>query len=109
MCSTKWETLENFLDDKSLEINAYQADFENLEMSIFFFTHKKDNCFSTLAIEAEKFISLYSGRKYAGRRTGEKECPKYCLDIDQLNRCDAFCECAFNREIIQMIKERHKK
>ncbi|WP_419660102.1 hypothetical protein Dvar_04470 [Desulfosarcina variabilis str. Montpellier] len=106
MCSTVWETREDFLSDDSLEINGYGADFRALEKSLFYFTHKKEGCFSTMAIKAEKFLSLYSGRKYSERRTGEEGCPGYCLDKKQLNRCDAFCECAFNREIIQIIKRR---
>jgi hypothetical protein len=63
MCSTVWETREDFLDDKSLEINGYGADFEILERSLFYFTHKKEGCFSTIAVKAEKFLSLYSGKK----------------------------------------------
>ena len=109
MCSTKWLTRDDFLDDQSLEINGYGADFEKLEWSLFYFTHKVEGCFSTMALEAKDFLSLYKGEKYTDRRTGEEECSKHCLDKEQLNRCEAFCECAFNREIIQIIKDRHKK
>jgi len=62
-----------------------------------------------MAIEAKNFLSLYAGRRYTERRTGKEECPGYCLEEKQLNRCDALCECAFNREIIQIIKNRHNK
>jgi len=107
MCSTEWETRDNFLDDLSLEINGYKADFEKLEWSLFYFTHMKEGCLSTMAIEARDFLSLYSGERYTQRRTGKAECPGYCLDQKQLDRCDALCECAFNREIIQIIRKRH--
>ena len=106
MCSTEWNTLDHFLDDKSLELNGYQVDFEKLEWSLFYFTHHKEGCFSTMVIEAKHFLNLYSGKKYTERRTGEDDCPGYCLDKEQLNRCDALCECAFNREVIQIIKKR---
>ncbi len=109
MCSTEWKTRDDFLDDKTLEINGYGVDFEKLEWSLFYFTHKKENCLSTMAIEAKEFLDLYSGKKYTEPQKGSESCPRYCLDDEQLDRCDALCECAFNREIINLIKERHKK
>ncbi len=109
MCSTEWKTRDEFLDDLSLIIDGYQADFEKLERGLFYFTHIKEGCLSTMALEAKDFLSLYSGEKYTERRTGKEECPGYCLDKEQLNRCDAICECAFNREVIQIIKERQGK
>lgn len=107
MCSTQWETLDDFLNDKSLEINGYQADFQKLEDSFFYFTHNVEGCGTTMTIYAEKFFSLYAGKRYPQRKTGEKDCPGFCLDDKQLERCEAFCECAFNREILRIIKERH--
>lgn len=109
MCATEWKTRDEFLGDKSLELNGYKADFEKLQWSLFYFTHKKEGCFSTMVIEAQDFLSLYSGTKYTERRTGEEDCPAFCLEQEQLERCEAFCECAFNREVIQIIKERQKE
>lgn len=108
MCLTEWVTRDEFLDDQTLEINGYGVDFEKLEWSLFYFTHTKEGCGSTIALEAKDFLDLYSGKKYTKRRTGQEDCPGYCLDKKQLNRCDAHCECAFNREIIELIKERHR-
>jgi len=109
MCSYKWKIRDEFLDDKSLELNGYQADFDKLEWSLFLFTHYKENCYSTMAIQAKDFLSLYSGKKYTEQRAGTDDCPGYCLDKNQLDRCDALCECAFNREVIQIIKTRLTK
>ena len=106
MCFTEWKNRDDFLDDSSLELNGYKADFEKLEWGLFYFTHNKEGCFSTMAVETKLFLDLYAGKKYTERRTGEEECPGYCLDEKQLSRCDAFCECAFNREVIQVIKQR---
>ncbi len=69
MCGKKWKTRDEFLNDPSLEINGYKADFEKLEWGLFYFTHKKENCFSTMALEAQDFLSLYDGKKYTERRT----------------------------------------
>ena len=109
MCSTEWNTRDDFIGDNLLEINGYKADFEKLEWSLFYFTHHKQDCFSTMAIEANEFLSLYSGKKYTERRTGKEECPGFCLDKEQLDRCDALCECAFNREVIQIMKDRQSR
>lgn len=104
MCSTKWETRDDFINDPLLFINGYQAHFERLGQSLFYFTHQKEGCFSTITIKAEEFLSLYSGKKYKERRTNKEDCPQYCFEKEQLDRCDTFCECAFNREIIEIIK-----
>lgn len=108
MCSTTWETRDDFLRDTSLFINGYDVDFEELDYSLFYFTHMVDGCHSTLGIQAREFLDLYSGEKFKGRRTGMDDCPGYCLQQDQLDRCDALCECAFNREIIQFINKLRK-
>ncbi|MCF8067547.1 MAG: hypothetical protein K9L30_03065 [Desulfobacterales bacterium] len=35
MCSKEWETRDQFLDDQSLKLNGYKADFEKLEWGLF--------------------------------------------------------------------------
>jgi len=108
-CSTEWRTRNEFIDDQLLKIIGYAADFRKLENSLFYFTHKKDGCSTTMGIQAMSFLDLYSGIKSSERKTGTEGCPGYCLEKEQLNRCAAFCECAFNREIIQVIKDRPNK
>jgi hypothetical protein len=105
-CFQTWLTRDAFLSDKSLSLNGYKADLEKLEYGLFFFTHLDPSCNSTMAIEVSDFIDLYRGARYTERRTGEQDCPGYCLDKNQLERCNVFCECAFVREIIQIIKKR---
>lgn len=109
MCYYKWDTQEEFITDSSLRIDGYMADFEVLDASLFYFTHMRPECGSTFTMEAQVFLNLYNGEKYVERRTGEEECPAYCQDKENLNRCDALCECAFNREIIQIIKKRQSE
>ncbi|MEW5774722.1 MAG: hypothetical protein AB1916_14490 [Thermodesulfobacteriota bacterium] len=104
MCSREWKDLDAFLSDPDLRIDGYEADFERLEWSLFYFTHLRPGCGSTFTVEAEHFFCLYDGAKYTERRVFKDDCPQLCLDTTQLDRCDAFCECAFNREVIQVIK-----
>lgn len=104
MCSMTWGTRNDFLNDRTLELNGYQADFEALEYGLFLFTHHVDGCFTTMAVQVKEFLSLYEGQRFEQRKTGTEECPGYCLQIHRLERCGAGCECAFVREIIQIIK-----
>lgn len=106
MCAFKWQSRDDFIEDPSLEINGYLADLEELKYSQFYFTHNVAGCGSTMVIEARDFFSLYSGPSYKERRTDQEDCPGYCRDKEQLDRCAAYCECAFNREIIQLIRAR---
>lgn len=103
-CADAWLTRDDFIQDRQLELNGYKPDFEKLEYGLFFFTHKKENCFSTMVIEVVDFRDLYSGEVCSDRETGGENCPGLCLDVKQLGRCDAACECAFVREIMQIIK-----
>lgn len=109
MCGTEWANIDAFLDDPSLEICGYMADFGKLERGLFFFNHLTEDCHTTLTIFTGQFIGLYNGTRFTERRTGKEDCPGYCLDKNQLDRCDAFCECAFSREVIQIIKARQGK
>jgi hypothetical protein len=47
MCSHKWHTREDFLDDGTLVLNGYEAYFKELERGLIFFTHEADKCGST--------------------------------------------------------------
>ncbi len=109
MCGKEWENRDVFLDDKALLLNGYSADFDRMEAGLFYFTHKIPGCFSTLALCAEEFLDLYKGQKYLDKKTNEKDCPKFCLERENLSRCPSFCEYAFVREVIQIILQRQKE
>lgn len=106
MCRKIWANKDIFLDDESIELEGYAADFEKLENGLFYFTHRVQGCFTTMALEAREFLSLYTGEKYPDSKMGGDECPRLCLDRKELGRCPTFCENAFVREIIQIIRER---
>lgn len=105
LCGQTWRSRKEFLEERALELNGYLADFESIENGMFFFTHHIDGCFSTMTILAKDFIDMYTGIKYTERKKDREECPGYCLQKNQLNRCEAACEYAFVREIIQKIRE----
>ena len=105
-CGNIWPTREAFLSDGSLELNGYTADFETLEEGLFFITHRRGGCGSTLAIKAREFLDLYTGPRHVERKAQSKECPRYCMEKGQLDRCTVLCECAYVREVLQILKGR---
>jgi hypothetical protein len=46
---------------------------------------------------------LYDGPVFEQRKTGTEQCPEYCLRKEELASCPAKCECAYVREIIQLV------
>ena len=102
LCSFSWETRSDFLADPHIEIIGYQACFRELTAGSFLFNH---SCTGTLAIRVKEFADLYGGIVHEGRKTETDECPEYCLHSEELTRCPARCECAFVREIIQLVRQ----
>jgi lipoyl synthase len=107
MCGETWRTRDEFLNDGTLELEGYGADFDKLENGLFYFTHKVQDCSTTMAIKTSEFLNLYTGEKYSDSKMEGDECPRLCLERNALDRCPVFCEYAFIREIIQIIKARH--
>lgn len=108
-CFISWNSMEAFLSDPGLELNGYKADFKDLEYGMFFFTHNSEPCYSTMTLMVDDFRSLYSGKYYRDNKALSEECPRYCMNEKQFVRCDALCECAFVREIMQTIVEKQKQ
>lgn len=106
MCNAEWQSMEEFFADPTLSFNGYQANFGTLDEGIFFFTHETETCGSTMGIKVRAFVSLFSGKKYLGNKALSKDCPRYCLDQNNLERCNAHCENAFAREISHIIQDR---
>ena len=103
-CMFIWRTRDSFLDDDNLVLNGYQFNPLDLEAGLFLFTHQVEGCNTTIAVKVDEFADLYQGKIYPDRRTGEVDCPGFCKKEEQLGRCDAKCECAYVREIIQIIR-----
>jgi len=48
---------------------------------------------------------MHTGENYTERRTDQEDCPGYCRNEKFLGRCEAKCECAYVRNIIQVIRK----
>lgn len=105
LCKKSWETRADFLDDQDVVIVGYQVHFEALSEGLFLFNH---SCDATMTLKAGAFRDLYSGPIFEQRMTGTGECPEYCLVKHELRPCAAKCECAYVREIIQLILLWHR-
>ena len=101
VCDFPWPTREAFLRDPALKLIGYQVNFAKLKLGHFLFNH---SCKATLGVHANAFWDLYQGTVFMERATGGDQCPEYCLHQDVLDPCQAQCECAFVREILQVIK-----
>ncbi len=99
-CGFIWPEKESFLSDPDLRMIGYQAYFDELMAGLFLFNHK---CGTSLAIKADAFQDLYDGPIYTNRLLGTKKCEGYCLNKNDLRPCPEQCECAYVREIVQVI------
>ncbi len=100
-CGKIWPEREAFLNDTTKRLVGYQVDFASLDLGYILFNCE---CNSTLAIEAGEFRDLYSGEVFVEKKTGSEECPGYCLHKQELRPCPARCECAYVREILQILQ-----
>ena len=106
-CDLPWSSRTDFLQDANTELVGYQANFCQLELGYFLFNHL--TCESTIAIQAGLFQDMYAGPLFAQRLTGTEVCQGFCEDMDAIEPCDAQCECAYVREIMQIIRKWPKK
>ena len=101
-CEHPWFSREDFLQDRNTDLVGYQANFYQLELGYFLFNHL--TCESTIAIPAGLFKDLYAGPVFAQRMTGTEYCQGLCKDTKALQPCEEQCECAYVRDIMQMIR-----
>lgn len=106
VCRHTWNGRTEFLADPDIEIIGYQVHFKDLKKGLFLFSH---SCNTSLSIPSGRFTDLYRGEMVEERKTGTEECPGYCLHQDELQPCPARCECAYVREIIQIIRNWPKR
>jgi len=95
---------DEFLADPDLRLVGYQVDFEALHLGLLLFNHEVTGCGTTLAIAAGEFADLYDGPLFTAALRGTGCCPRLCLRHHELEPCLNECECAFVRQILQVIR-----
>ena len=101
ICQVSWKSVREFLEDESLRMIGYQVNFHKLESGLILFNH---DCETTLSVKVEAFTGLYKGPVFIEHLADTEECPGYCLHQHELRPCPAQCECAYVREIMQLIQ-----
>jgi hypothetical protein len=102
-CKTPWFYRDEFLEDSDIDLVGYQANFGNLKLGIFLFNHV--TCQSTMGIPAGLFKDLHDGPVFSECLTGSEQCPGHCLHKDSLHACQAKCEGAYVRKIMQIVRD----
>ena len=105
-CGADWKLQSNFLEDADIDLIGYQVHFEELTAGFFLFNH---SCKTTMAVQVDGFTDLYDGPVFSSRDTGNESCSELCLQENNLEFCYAECECAYVREILQIIREWPKR
>ncbi|OGV53648.1 MAG: hypothetical protein A2X49_06245 [Lentisphaerae bacterium GWF2_52_8] len=105
-CGSTWRSIDDFLSDPAIKLIGYQANFVELELGLFLFNH---SCGSTMSIEVQTFSHLYDGPFFKKRMTGSPTCQGLCIKRHELGRCPTECECAYVREVMQIIQAWPKK
>ena len=102
-CAAVWDTRDQFLSSNDIELVGYQVSFTKLNNGLFLFNHI--SCGTTLSLRVGVFDDLFQGKKYDKPLTGSEACPGYCLYHGELERCPAQCECAYVRDVMQLIRQ----
>lgn len=108
-CGNAWATRDGFLSDPETVLAGYQVHFEDLKAGLFLFNHTRPACRTTLALAAADFMDFYDGPVFAGRGGATGQCSGHCLHDEDLRPCPIRCECAFVREVIQVVRQWPKR
>jgi len=103
-CGTVWERRRDFLSDPAVTIVGYQPHFEDLELGFFLFNHSE--CGSTVSLQVSDLSSLFPGPVFSEARAEWSDWPEFCLRADELRSCPVQCECAYVRDMIELIESR---
>lgn len=91
--------------DSEVALCGYQPDFSDLEKGLFLFTHRRAGCGTTLALPVHVFSDLVQRPILSPRLTGQPGCPTHCLRMNDLEPCPALCECAYVRDVMQLLRK----
>ena len=102
MCGKVWDSRVDFLDDPYVDVIGYQVSFIELEEGAFLFNHQ---CGTSMSISASNFSDMYDGPIFKEKKVGSEECPENCINEQNLDPCPVHCECAYVREVLQIVKQ----
>lgn len=107
VCGKVWPDIRDMVLDPELQVDGYQACFTDPQLGLILLTHRAPDCGNTLALVIKTLRVLYAGPVYSERQTGLEPCRDYCLRRNILEECDAECELAWARTVLQYFR-RHE-
>lgn len=112
MCDTCWHEIREVLNDHDLEFNGYLAYPKKPEEGMFLFTHKTDDCGTTISLTVKTFQEICDNANLSitpfelGKAP---DCLHFCSRKDDLSNCDSkTCPGVAVRKLVQLIKEQKK-
>jgi hypothetical protein len=105
-CTRAWNSREDFLGDPELELIGYQVDVGSPVGGLFLFNHA---CKDTMAIPASFFLDLVAKPMQRPSLFGTAECVGHCLHRGDLDPCRSVCECAYVRDVLQVVRHWQKR
>jgi len=102
-CAHKWNTRDDLLEDLSICLVGFQYSFKEAEAGYYLFNHNTGGkqCGTTLAVEAEAFLSLHKGTMFTDIKFESPMCEEHCTRVEDLSQCSVECKNAVAREIMQ--------
>ncbi|MFZ0391794.1 MAG: hypothetical protein WAN36_15140, partial [Calditrichia bacterium] len=86
-CGKLWLNRDEFLDSDELVPVGFQAHFLDGDKSSLLFTHKLDDCNTTLGVPLALFSDLIPGFKDSPNLINSSVCPGLCLTDTDLTPC----------------------
>ncbi|HEY3328707.1 MAG TPA: hypothetical protein VGK19_01695 [Capsulimonadaceae bacterium] len=97
-CGDSWTTRDEFLADPSLRVIAYDSNIKSLPDGELEFLHRVDGCDKKFTMRIGEFMDLYRGIRHKDNLALTTNCPRKCMDRNDLGRCSEKCRCAAGRE-----------
>ncbi|GMW01693.1 MAG: hypothetical protein AMXMBFR84_28300 [Candidatus Hydrogenedentota bacterium] len=101
-CNQVWLEREGLISDPAIALAGYQANFDNLESGRFVFTHE---CGASFSVCVKSFLTLCAEHVHTGYRLNGEACPGYCMHEHELDPCGAECECAYIRNVLDVVRK----
>ncbi len=105
-CRFVWPARADFLGDPDLVLIGFQVDLTDPHGGLFLFNHR---CGSTLALPVGPFLDLVGRPPVAPSLRGTPQCAGHCLHRSDIDPCRTVCECAFVREVLQVVRHWPKR
>lgn len=114
LCSTSWYTIDDFIRDSEIEVIGYQPHPEKTGAGLFIFGHR--HCNSSISVQLEALSDLQVcltqdadsvyiiGPDMIQEENSTEVCYTNCLRKTDSSNGNKRCECAYVREVIQLIK-----